>query len=77
MAQLTTHVSSKTQVLELLFPNGAWRALLAAIVWELYERGDPTVVVFRFKKWFFNIDITWGELREFLVRLVGPRPGSV
>jgi hypothetical protein len=61
MAALDTHASAKTQVLELLFPNGTWRELLAAIVWELYEKGDPHAVVFRFRKWFINI----------------PRPGSL
>lgn len=71
---LATHTSSKTAVLELLFPNGAWRELVGALLWEIIDRVPPGTVLLRVKKWFLSFDITIEEFAKCVFLVFGPRP---
>lgn len=70
---LANHNSSKTAVLEVLFPNGAWRDLLGAILWEIVDRVPPGTVLLRVKKWFISFDITIEEFSRCMEFVFGPR----
>ncbi len=71
---LATHTSSKAQVLELLFPNGAWRALVGALLWEIIDRVPPGTVLIKVKKWFLSFDVTIEEFARMTTLVFGPRP---
>lgn len=71
---LDTHTSGKTQVLEVLFPNGAWRALIAALLWEIVDSVPPGTILLRIKKWFISFDITIEEFAQCVTLVFGARP---
>lgn len=73
MAQLTSHVSGKTAVLELLFPNGAWKELFAAIAWEMADAMFRNGGTFKFKRWFVSITVPQWVFEAFLTAMFGPR----
>ena len=74
MSYLTTHASAKTRVLEVLFPNGAWRALLAEIVWELADALFASGEAFTFRVWKFKVTVPRFIVEKIITALVGARP---
>lgn len=73
MAYLTQHSSAKTRVLEVLFPNGQWRELLASIVWELADALFASGESFAFHVWKFKVTVPRFIVEKIITSLVGAR----
>jgi hypothetical protein len=69
---LETYSGSKADVLEILFPGGKWRDMIAAVAWEIYDQ-IPTDNM-RIKKWGFSILIPRSIFDRFMTLLFGIRP---
>jgi hypothetical protein len=69
---LETYSGSNADVLELLFPEGKWREMIAKIAWEIYDE-LPTDNI-RLKRWGFSIPIPRFIFDKFMVLLFGNKP---
>jgi hypothetical protein len=69
---LSTYKGSKADVLEMLFPNGKWRALVADLAWDIYD-AVPTDGL-RIRKWGLSFAIPRFVFDRFMTLLFGARP---